>query len=101
MIRKIELMHKLFGKADGLCRDCCHFVSGEYQSIQNLQKCRIYGMTHSAASDWAQRYRACGLYNIADTPHSNVIDLVRSRTKAVQEYEVDEDQVRMEEIDNG
>lgn len=98
MIRKIELMHKLFGTADGKCRDCCHFISGEYQSIRNLKKCEIYGMTHSSASDWAQRYNACGLFN-KETNHRNVIRLVKSRVPAVQNEDVLEGQIRIGEMD--
>lgn len=96
MLRKIDLMHKLFGVADGKCRDCCHFISGEYQSIRNLQKCGIYGMTHSAASDWAQRYNACGLFN-KETNRRNVIRLVKSRVPAVQDEHILEGQIRFEE----
>ena len=75
MIRKIDLMHRLFGKADGKCGDCCHLVSGIY-CTKHLRKCEVYGMTHSEASDWSMRWNACGLFN-KETKAERIIDLVR------------------------
>lgn len=28
-----------------------------------LTKCKVYGLTHSEASDWAGRWMACGMFN--------------------------------------
>lgn len=62
-LRRIDLMHKLFGTADGhACRECSNFVKGKYHD-RTLCKCRVYGMTHSEASDWAGRWQACGMFN--------------------------------------
>ena len=51
-VRKIELMHRLFGKAGGMhiCKECTNFVRGRYHT-KTLQKCKVYGLTHSEASD--------------------------------------------------
>ena len=61
-IHKIELMYKLFGKSpndDEICLNCSNFdhVVGGYS------KCKAYGRSHSEATDWKQKQRACGLYN--------------------------------------
>lgn len=62
-IRKIDLMHREFGKCEGhTCRECSNLVKGRYHD-RPLTKCKVYGMTHSEASDWAGRYLACGMFN--------------------------------------
>jgi hypothetical protein len=63
VIRKIDAMHLYFGVTPGEhCKDCCHCISGQYRD-KNYRKCEAYGMTHSEATDWAQSWLACGLYN--------------------------------------
>ena len=62
-IRKIALMHKLFGKRYGhACRECSNLVKGRYHD-RILTKCKVYGLTHSEASDWAGKWQACGMFN--------------------------------------
>lgn len=62
-LRKIELMHLFFGIAEGhVCRECSNLVKGRYHD-RILTKCKVYGMTHSEASDWAGRWQACGMFN--------------------------------------
>lgn len=62
-LRKIALMHKFFGICEGhTCGECSNLVEGTYRS-KMLRKCKVYGLTHSAASDWARRYLACGMFN--------------------------------------
>lgn len=62
-LRKIDIMYQLFGKTDGhCCRECSNLVEGRYHD-KILRKCKVYGMTHSEASDWAKRYQACGMFN--------------------------------------
>ena len=78
-IRKIDLMHRLFGIADGKCGNCCHFVQGRYHD-RILRKCEVYGLTHSEASDWAKRWQACGLFN-KETTATNIIANVRSENR--------------------
>ena len=62
--RKIEAMHDYYGYADPseLCKNCCNFLSGKYHN-KTLRKCRAYGCTHSAASDWNAGWLACGYFN--------------------------------------
>lgn len=61
-VRKIDLMHQLFGKTEGLCRDCCHYQRYHYRD-KPYRKCEVYGMTASEASDWKASYPGCGLFN--------------------------------------
>ena len=64
-IRKIDLMHKIFGPAPGhACRECSNLVKGRYHD-RILTKCKVYGLTHSEASEWAGRWPACGMFNRA------------------------------------
>lgn len=70
-------MHKMFGTAEGKCKECFHYCTGRYHSV-NLRKCEVYGLTHSEASDWVGKWQACGLFN-QETAHQNVIELVKSR----------------------
>lgn len=63
MLRKIDAMHQRFGKLDGKqCRDCSHLVRYRY-NCRTIQKCRVYGDTCSEASDWRQKWTACGQFN--------------------------------------
>ena len=78
-LKKINLMHAMFGVADGVCSECEHFVKGLYHT-RILRKCEIYGLTHSEATDWRQSYQACGLKN-RDTIHQNVFRLVQRQNE--------------------
>lgn len=77
IIRKIDLMHKVFGKTGGMhiCKECSNFVQGQYHD-RILRKCKVYGLTHSQASDWAKRYEACGMFNKEWKGH-DIIELVK------------------------
>ena len=60
--RKIALMHELFGVCvDHKCGECVNFVQGRYMS-KILRKCSVYGLTHSASSDWAKSWMACKMF---------------------------------------
>ena len=61
-INKIALMHQFFGKGEGVCKDCNHFLREQYRS-KTYRKCDVYGITNSEASDWKASYQACGLFN--------------------------------------
>ena len=62
-LRKIDLMHRQFGKCEGhTCGECSNLVEGKYHT-RVLRKCKVYGLSHSEASDWAKRWLACGLFN--------------------------------------
>ena len=60
-IRKIDLMHDLFGFADGTCGECSNLVCCIRDN--RCYKCKVYGISSSEATDWALRWQACGLKN--------------------------------------
>lgn len=84
MARKIDLMHLAFGKAEGTCGECSNLISGRYHD-RILRKCTVYGMTHSAASDWAMRYQACGMKNREYKDKPMICMVKASRTNAINE----------------
>jgi len=62
-LRKIDLMHRTFGKCDGhVCRECSNLIHIRVND-RPLTKCKVYGETSSEASDWTQRWQACGMFN--------------------------------------
>ncbi|WP_227930051.1 hypothetical protein [Eubacterium callanderi] len=73
MRRKIELMHNLFGKKTGFCKDCGHFYLKQYSNV--YQKCEVYGDSHGEGTDWKATYPACGLYPDAPYKGRNVVKL--------------------------
>lgn len=59
---KIGFMHARFGTAEGICKHCSNFqrwLAGN----KLVRKCRIYGVSHSEATDWNATFNACGMYN--------------------------------------
>jgi hypothetical protein len=82
---KLQLarMHKHFGSDIAhKCGDCCNFVRGRYHD-RILQKCERYGLSHSEATDWAQRWEACGMFDkpLGDNERP-VIEYIRGRCAA-------------------
>ena len=79
-VRKLELMHRQFGKSEAhLCGECVHLISERYHG-KTYRKCKVYGLTNSEASDWAKRWTACGMFNRAYTGRP-IINLVRPEKK--------------------
>lgn len=65
MLRKLELMHALFGECpEHRCGECRNLE--QFMSSRSIFKCRAYGITWSEASDWRKKWTACGLF---DTPY--------------------------------
>ena len=61
-LKKIDAMHKQFGKVDEKrCGDCCNLIVREYGN--RYFKCSVYGMSHSTSTDWAKKWTACGMFN--------------------------------------
>lgn len=80
-LRKIALMHRIFGVSDGhVCRECSNFVQGRYHD-RVLRKCQVYGLTHSEASDWAGRWQACGMFNKLWDKQPIIKEVKPTRTK--------------------
>lgn len=83
-LRKIDLMHRLFGKCHGhTCGECSSLVVFNYHS-RTYRKCKSYGVTDSEASDWAKRWLACGLFN-KPWKDKNIMRLVRPTRKDKEE----------------
>ena len=63
MKQQLERMHNQFGRNHvAKCGTCCNYFQGRYHD-RVLRKCARYGASHSEASDWAQSWPACGMYN--------------------------------------
>lgn len=56
-------MHQEYGAIDTAhCKTCCNLFNGGHHG-KSYRKCIAYGVSHSDATDWAARNKACGLYN--------------------------------------
>lgn len=84
--RKIDLMHDLFGIADGICRDCNHLC--KYTANRTWYKCEIYGKTSSEASDWRLKWQACGLKGLPK-PESMRPVIEHSRKNVKEDIQID------------
>ena len=100
MARKISAMHKEYGVSNNFCRDCCNFKTGEYHG-KTLRKCAAYGMTHSATTDWAGSYPACGLFNHEFDESRNTLIEVLKRSRHEAENVTVDGQIEMMEGDYG
>lgn len=59
--RKIAAMHREYGKdCAHKCADCPNLCV--YMANKTWYKCAAYGVSSSAASDWAKSWTACGMY---------------------------------------
>ena len=59
--RKIAAMHREYGKDHAhRCEDCPNLRADK--ASRTRYKCTAYGTSGSAATDWARRWTACGLY---------------------------------------
>lgn len=68
MHRKVLAMYDMFGRVKNVCGNCCHLKGdkGEYR------KCEIYGVSRSAATDWAVSWQACGAFNLISATERNL-----------------------------
>lgn len=80
---QLQRMHKEFGREHvHKCGECCNFVSGRYEGIGRvLQKCKRYGLTHSEATDWAQKWPACTKFNVPLAPEERPLMAYVSRKR--------------------
>lgn len=96
-LRKIDLMHKFFGICEGrTCGECSNLVEEPYHG-RMYRKCKCYGQTNSAASDWAKRYLACGMFNkpYKGRPNIERVKPVRTNKEEAQRIEL-EGQMKLE-----
>lgn len=90
--RRIEAMYVLFGKGTGICKDCKYFRG----SIGGYKKCRIYGISASEATDWANKWPACGLKDREYTGSSTVMEILKHAPKDKRQEIQCEGQMEME-----
>lgn len=58
----IDIMHDLFGELPGhKCKDCSNLY--KYTANRSWFKCTVWGYSSSVASDFRQKWTACGMYN--------------------------------------
>ena len=66
-IKKIEAMHRRFGKIeDKKCGDCCNLVF--HRQGKKYFKCALYGTSSSLSTDWVKKWTACGMFNKEQEP---------------------------------
>lgn len=99
MKNQLETMHRLYGKDHAhKCGQCSNFVRGRYHD-RMLQKCERFGLSHSETSDWAQRWPACGMFNVPmpddDKP---VKDWAKRAQHRIVADEPADGQIRMEDM---
>lgn len=94
-LRKIELMHRLFGQREGhICGECPHLRERRYDKV--YRKCAVYGISASEATDWAKRWPACGMFG-REYKGGSVVKLVRYGQSPREPEEPLEGQISMME----
>ena len=84
VVRKIDLMHRLFGTVpDRYCKECPHLES--YRASQKWYKCGVYGNTCSEATDWRLKYKACGMIDIPIYTGIPIVKQVRLLNRKLEE----------------
>ena len=98
IIRKIDLMHRLFGKCEGqICGDCSHFYQHNYGNV--YFKCEIYGNSHAMSTDWRKKYPACSLFN-KEYRGGDIVKLVGRTSYRIIDDEPLEGQITFEDGDD-
>ena len=97
MEKKIDAMHKYFGELpDKSCIDCSNLIEG-YCGNTFVRKCTVYGATHSIATDWRKKYRACGMFN-KEWKGRPIIRIVNSVERKAIEMAPLDGQMKMEDL---
>ena len=89
-LRKIDLMHREFGKMYGnTCGECSNLTEHRYD--KRYYKCKVYGCTSSEASDWAKKWLACGMFNRSwgDKPIMRLVRPTRKDKEEMQNAPID------------
>ena len=63
-----------------------------------LCKCKVYGLTHSEATDWAGRWMACGAFNRAISRKPLVREVVPERKRKEADNTPIDGQISLEEL---
>ena len=96
-LRKIEIMHRQFGKCDGhTCGECFNLEVFNYHG-RTYRKCNVYGVSNSEGTDWAKRWLACGLFNKTwgDKPIMRLVRHTQKDNEEIQNTPID-GQIRIE-----
>lgn len=81
---RIKLMHKLFGiDEEHQCKTCCHLKKRTMKRSYN--KCEAYGISASSATDFRQKWTACGLYNKPYAGDVPIVELKKHMPKPITE----------------
>ena len=82
-IRKIDLMHKVFGKLEGeKCKGCTNLIKRECG--RRYYKCTVYGQSYSTSTDWRLSYPACSMKN-KDWDGNEIVRIVHTTAARVCE----------------
>lgn len=87
VVRKLELMHRQFGKTPGKTCGTCSNLSAHFYD-KTYYKCRVYGSSASEATDWAKRWEACGCYN-KDWSGGKIKELVKHAPRKEPRSEIE------------
>lgn len=94
MLRKIDLMHELFGEIpDRKCKDCQHLCS--YTANRKWYKCAVYGESSSEATDWRLKWTACGMIDVPLLTNYPIVKQVRFLNRKPKENDQIEGQVSL------
>ena len=86
--RKIDAMHEYFGTDEShTCKTCKNLLKLCYHD-KTYYKCKCYGVTQSNASDFRQKWTACGLYNekYKGTP---LIEVLKHEPKPTKDEQIE------------
>ncbi len=94
--RKIEAMYRKFGpgpegRTCGECTNCIRVMP----TNRHYNKCRLYGDTAGEATDWRQKWPACGMFN-RESGERPVIEQLKHTPRAVIQRTEIEGQLRMD-----
>ena len=80
-MRKVELMHKMFGRSpEYLCRECVHYTH-KYYNDKPYHKCDVYGNSNSEGTDWKGSDQGCGLAPDKAYKGRPIVELVKYQKK--------------------
>ena len=81
---KIAFMHTFFGECETehKCKDCTNFERHRANG-KLVRKCKVYGLSHSEATDWNANFTACGCFN-TDTQFFNLYKTHTTSTLRVE-----------------
>lgn len=93
-MRKVELMHKMFGRSpEYLCRECVHYTH-KYYNGKPYRKCDVYGNSNSEGTDWKGSDQGCGLAPDKAYKGRPIVELVKYQKK-IKDDAVPDGQMKM------